>query len=115
MSKISERIRSHAQATQVRDYYISDWELHVKVHPLTVEDRNRQLKTTQSDPYLAFLDVITAACRDENGKRIFDLEDKMTMKKEGDPRVIERLAMFILAPYLDIESGESTAGNEQES
>jgi len=110
MSKISDRIRAHAQSIERRPLAIPEWGITCYLHPLTVEDRNAQMKLAQSDPYLSFLEVICAACRDENGRRVFDVQDKMTMKKEGHPSVIERIALEILKPYLEMDTGAGETG-----
>jgi len=113
MSKISERIRAHAQAITRRKLTIPEWGIDCEIWPLTVEDRNMQMKVHQTDPYLSFLEVVVAACRDENGRRIFDPQDKLTMRKEADPSVVERVAIEVLAPYIKIEdtAGEDGAGS----
>jgi hypothetical protein len=103
MSQLSERIAEHGKMLARRELDIPEWGVKAYIHPLSVEDRNQQLKTSQTDPYLAFLDVIIAACRDEDGKPLFDKQDKLTMRKQGDPRVIERIGLFVLDPYLKSE------------
>jgi len=58
------------------------------------------------------VEVIVAACRDETGQRIFDAEDRLTLIKSGDSRVVERIAQFILQPFYNLdESGETGAGS----
>ena len=116
MSKISEKIRAHAQSITRRKLTIPEWSIDCEIWPLTVEDRNTQMKVHATDPYLSFLEVMVAACRDENGRRIFDPQDKLTMRKEADPQIIERVALEILAPYLKTEdnAGESGAGSVTE-
>jgi hypothetical protein len=102
-NSIAERIREHAKMRDKRDLSIPEWGVTCTVYPLTVNDRNTQLKTMQTDPYFAFVEVIATSCRDENGKRIFGPSEKLAMKMEGDPAVIERVALFILEPYLQGE------------
>lgn len=113
MGALSEAIKAHGKSIARRELTITEWGVTVYVHPLTVEDRNQQIKTAQKDPYLSFIDVIVAACRNDQGARVFDIEDKLTLKKHADPRVVERVAAYVLEPYTQLDTtGETGAGSE---
>lgn len=112
MSKVTDAIRAHKATLEKRPFEIPEWGVSGLIYPLTVEDRNQQIKTAQDNLYLSFLDVICAACRDENGRQIFDAQDKLALRKEADPRIVERIALQIITPYNEADTqGETGAGD----
>lgn len=110
MSNIAERIRNHRQKIKDLEIQIPEWgdesgPLKVWVGSPNLETRSEISKLAKDSDLKAFSFAVTKCCKDEDGKRIFDIQDRLAMEKEGDPSVVIRVGSEIVNHFFaDIDA-----------
>ena len=106
MSLIDTAI-AHFSNREVRKLYVEEWETTLYAKNLTLDDKARWLSRANNDAtdYLTY--VVISGTTDENGDKVFGLEDKVALRKQVDPDIVTRIANFVL----DIQEDEDPEKN----
>jgi len=100
---IIEAAVSHFSSKEVRSLKVSEWNATVYAKNLTLEDKGKLIAKAKDNTtdYLVYAVIYGAI--DGEGKPLFTLEDKLSLKNKVDPDVLARVANFILGVELSSE------------
>ena len=107
MGKVIDSAVAHFSGKEVRSIRVDEWDCTLYSKNLSLEDKARWYARADGDntDYLVY-DLIFGVT-DENGERVFDLGDKVKLRKNVDPEVLSRVANFVL----DIQDEEEREKN----
>ena len=88
-----EKAKAHyvTQLEKPKSYYVEDWDLTVYVYPINLAELDR-LSTLEGTNINQALDIMLMIARDENNDPLFTDEDRDSLLKEVDPKVILHIA-----------------------
>lgn len=94
--KLIEKAVSHFSAKTVREFYVGEWETKVFAKPLSLEDKSKWLSRSDGDTADYMIYAIIFGLTDEKGDALFDIGDKVKLRRNVDPEVVTKLASFVL-------------------
>ncbi len=108
--KAIDRAKAHFEALEERSIAIPEWgedgqPLNVYCKALTLQEKAKLYKMAQDNDLLLFAYAIIYKALDENGEKLFSLEDKKALVEKADADVVARLGAFILTGA-DVEDQE---------
>jgi len=81
---------------EIEQWSDEDGPLVIVAEPMTLEDKIRMAEiTTQRSALDGMIWVLLKYAKDEDGNRIFDLEDKVALKTKVDPDIISDIVQKI--------------------
>jgi hypothetical protein len=112
MSRLAERIKDRSRSVEPRRVEVPELgdesgPLVVYMHPLTLADRSKVLPLVAKNDLSAIVKAILLSARDEDGGRVFDLEDEKAMLRSRDTGWILRMSNEIAG---DLDFGAETLG-----
>lgn len=107
MGKVIDSAVAHFSGKEVRSIRVDEWDCTLYSKNLSLEDKARWYARADGDntDYLVY--ALIFGVTDENGERVFDLGDKVKLRKNVDPEVLSRVANFVL----DIQDEEEREKN----
>ena len=96
MSKLIDSAISHFSNREIRKLEIPEWETTIYAKNLTLDDKARWLARANSDGTDYMIYAVIFGAMDEKGDPVFDLEDKVKLRRQVDPDIVARLANFVL-------------------
>lgn len=96
MGKVIDSAVAHFSGKEVRSIRVDEWDCTLYSKNLSLEDKARWFARADGDntDYLVY--ALIFGLTDENGERVFDLGDKVKLRKNVDPEVLSRVANFVL-------------------
>jgi hypothetical protein len=105
MGKLIDNAVSHFSNKETRSLRVEEWDCTLYSKNLSLEDKAKWFNRANGDnsDYLVY--ALIFGVTDENGEPVFDVGDKVKLKKHVDPEVLSRVANFVL-DTLDAEDME---------
>lgn len=97
-----ERAVSHFEDQEVRVTIVDEWKdehgspLKIYSKPLTLAETSKLYKMSQQDDLKMMAMVLVYKALDENGDKIFELEDKNTLLNKVEQEVLVRVATAMM-------------------
>ena len=107
MSKLIDSAVAHFNSKDVRKIEVPEWEVTLYAKNLTLDDKARMLRRSDSDNTDYLIYALLFGLVDAEGEPGVTLEDKVALRKKVDPDIVTRIATFIL-------TGESLSEEERE-
>jgi hypothetical protein len=107
MSLIDKAVQ-HFSSKGLRKIEIPEWEAELYAKNLTLEDRAKWLTRADGDTTDYMVYAIIFGLIDKDGNQVFDVGDKIKLRRNVDPDIVTRLANFVL-----LVSGESEEDREK--
>lgn len=113
MSIILDRAKAHFDKQEVKRIEVQEWADEdgnpavIYSEPFTLADKKTLIKFAKEDDLEFIVRLLIMKCRDEDGKKIFDLSDKPTLMNKVDPSIVVRIANQIT----EVTSPEEISGN----
>ena len=107
MSKLIDSAVAHFNSKDVRKIEVPEWEVTLYAKNLTLDDKARMLRRSDSDNTDYLIYALIFGLVDAEGEPVFTLEDKVPLRQKVDPDIVTRIATFIL-------TGESLSEEERE-
>jgi hypothetical protein len=95
MSVIDNAV-AHFNSKEVREKYIPEWDVTVFAHPLNMEQKGKWLAMAKGSNTDYLIYAVIYGAKNKEGKAIFTIEDKPTLKSKVDSDVLSEVAVFIL-------------------
>jgi hypothetical protein len=107
MGKLIDNAIAHFSSKEIRSLRVDEWDCTLYSKNLSLEDKAKWFARADGDnsDYLVY--ALIYGVTDENGEPVFDVGDKVRLKKKVDPEVLSRVANFVL----DILDAEDTEKN----
>jgi hypothetical protein len=98
MSSVLDRATEHFSAQGRKSIDVPEWGCTVYYAPLTVMEKRRIFKPglRPGDDQAVAVDALIEKARDEAGKPMFTLDDRETLLRKVDAKVVERVALALL-------------------
>lgn len=105
MGKLIDNAVAHFSNKEIRTLRVDEWDTTLYSKNLSLEDKAKWFARADGDnsDYLVY--ALIYGVTDENGESVFDIGDKVKLKKNVDPEVLSRVANFVL-DTLDAEDAE---------
>jgi len=103
-SSAIDLVRDHFASLGTKRIEVPEWKLTVFSAPVTLSEKSRLYKKRQASEMELLVDIIIMKATDENGEKLFTIDNKITLLNKADSNVIGRLANAILsedAPKVD--------------
>jgi len=96
MGKLIDSAVAHFSGKEVRSIRVDEWDCTLYSKNLSLEDKARWFARADGDntDYLVY--ALIFGVTDEKGEAVFDLADKVALRKRVDPEVLSRVANFVL-------------------
>ncbi len=96
MGKLIESAVSHFSNKEVRSIRVEEWDCTLYSKNLSLEDKARWYTRADGDntDYLVY--ALIFGVTDKDGEAVFDIGDKVKLRKSVDPEVLSRVANFVL-------------------
>jgi hypothetical protein len=107
MSLIDKAVQ-HFSSKGLRKIEIPEWDAELYAKNLTLEDRAKWLTRADGDTTDYMVYAIIFGLIDKDGNQVFDVGDKIKLRRNVDPDIVTRLANFVL-----LVSGESEEDREK--
>ena len=107
---VIDRVKEHFENQGVKKIEVAEWgeegkSLIIYSKPFTLAEKRNLFKGARQDDLGVLVDAIVLKARDNEGNKIFKLDDKKTLLNNADPDVIARVATEMLntVPYEEAE------------
>jgi hypothetical protein len=96
MGKLIENAVAHFSGKEVRSIRVDEWDCTLYSKNLSLEDKARWYARADGDntDYLVY--ALIFGVTDKDGDAVFDIGDKVKLRKSVDPEVLSRVANFVL-------------------
>lgn len=107
MGKIIDNAVAHFSSKEIRSIRVDEWDCTLYSKNLSLEDKARWFSRADGDntDYLVY--ALIYGITDEKGDSVFDIGDKVKLRKRVDPEVLSKVANFVL----DVHDGEELEKN----
>lgn len=97
MGKLIDSAVAHFSGKEVRSIRVDEWDATLYSKNLSLEDKAKWFARADGDntDYLVY--ALIFGVTDENGEAVFDIGDKVKLRKNVDPEVLSRVANFVLS------------------
>jgi len=100
--RVIERAKSHFDAKEIKVISVPEWEddngepTKIYAKPLTLSETAKLYKMSKEDDLVMMAYVLIYKALDENGDKLFTLEDKKSLLNDVDREVLVRIAQEIM-------------------
>jgi hypothetical protein len=96
MGKLIDNAVAHFSSKEVRTLRVDEWDCTLYSKNLSLEDKARWFSRADGDntDYLVY--ALIYGVTDEKGEAVFDIGDKVKLRKSVDPEVLSKVANFVL-------------------
>jgi hypothetical protein len=105
MSKLIDTAVSHFNTKAIRKLYVEEWDVTVYTKNLSLDDKSKWMSRADGDTTDYLVYAIIFGTTNEKGESLFDIGDKVKLRRNADPEVVSKIASFILTPEADSEEG----------
>jgi len=98
MSKLIEAAVTHFNSKAVRQLHIDEWNVTVYSKNLSLDDKSKWMARADGDTTDYLIYSVIFGLADEKGEPIFDVGDKVKLRRNVDPEIVSKLASFVLTP-----------------
>ena len=98
---VIDRVKEHFEAKGIKTIEVAEWgeegkPLVIYSKPFTLAEKRNLFKGARNDDLGVLVDVIVLKARDEEGNKMFKLDDKKTLLNNADPEIIASVATQML-------------------
>jgi hypothetical protein len=97
MGNLIDSAVAHFSGKEVRSIRVDEWDCTLYSKNLSLEDKAKWYTRADGDntDYLVY--ALIYGVTDADGEPVFDIGDKVKLRKNVDPEVLSRVANFVLA------------------
>jgi hypothetical protein len=103
--KLIDTAVSHFSKKEIRELYVPEWEATLFSKNLSLDDKAKWLARSDGDNFDFMIYAVIYGVTDKDGEAVFDIGDKVKLRKHVDPDVVTRIANFVL---------QTTSADEEE-
>jgi hypothetical protein len=90
-------VREHFASLGTKKIEVPEWKLTIYSTPVTLAEKNRLYRKSKEHDIELLVDVLILKAQDENGKKLFEIDHKITLLNKADSNVIARVSNAILS------------------
>jgi len=107
MGKLIDNAVAHFSRKEVRELRVDEWDVTLYSRNLSLEDKAKWHSRADGDTTDYLIYAVIFGVTDEKGESVFDIGDKVKLRRNVDPEVLAKVANFVLV-------GESSTEEERE-
>ena len=94
--ELLERIKTHFSSQERSHFYVPEWELDLYMSPLSLREQDKINARGKESPYQIAVYALILKAEDEQGEKLFTLDDKVTLLNNVSFMTVEKIitAMF---------------------
>ena len=98
---VIDRVKEHFESKGIKKIEVAEWgeegkPLVIYCNPFTLAEKRNLFKGARNDDLGVLVDVIVLKARDEEGNKMFKLDDKKVLLNNADPEIIASVATQML-------------------
>tara|TARA_R100000231_G_scaffold43611_2_gene37796 strand:- start:1975 stop:2295 length:321 start_codon:yes stop_codon:yes gene_type:complete len=93
--KAIEKAKSHFDLQEIKSFYVEEWDLKIFWKPLTLGETAKLFKVSREDSLTMMAMVLIYKALDEEGNKIFSIDDKPDLLNNVDRNVLVNVAQLI--------------------
>mgnify|MGYP001200103553 FL=1 len=93
--KAIEKAKSHFDLQDIQSYYVEEWDLKIFWKPLTLGETAKLFKVSKEDSLTMMAMVLIYKALDEEGNKIFSIDDKPALLNNVDRNVLVKVAQLM--------------------
>tara|TARA_Y100001973_G_C4953074_1_gene211241 strand:- start:183 stop:503 length:321 start_codon:yes stop_codon:yes gene_type:complete len=93
--KAIEKAKSHFDLQDIQSYYVEEWDLKIFWKPLTLGETAKLFKVSREDSLTMMAMVLIYKALDEEGNKIFSIDDKPALLNNVDRNVLVKVAQLM--------------------
>jgi len=98
---VIDRVKDHFENQGVKTIEVAEWgeegkPLVIYCNPFTLAEKRNLFKGARTDDLAVLVDAIVLKAKDEEGNKLFKLDDKKVLMNNADPEVIARVSTEML-------------------
>ena len=109
MGNLIDTAVAHFSGKEIRSLRVDEWDTTLYSKNLSLEDKAKWHSRADGDTSDYLVYAIIYGVTDEKGDSVFDVGDKVKLRRNVDPEVLSRIANFVLDTQADSE--EEREGN----
>ena len=96
--ELLEKIKTHFSSQERMHFYVPEWDQTIYMTPLSITEQEKiTIRAKDSPMQLAIYGLILKA-EDENGDKLFGLDDKVTLLNNSSFKTVEKIISALLVP-----------------
>tara|TARA_B100000427_G_C15518610_1_gene599319 strand:+ start:2863 stop:3201 length:339 start_codon:yes stop_codon:yes gene_type:complete len=109
--KAIDRATTHFENIDIRVLEVSEWSdeegpFKIYAKPLTLQESQKLYRISKNDDLALLAYALIHKALDENGEKLFDLEDKYKLMNKTDVGVLTKIGTWIMGTDEDMEETE---------
>lgn len=101
--KLIDSAVSHFSSKARREIHVPEWDVTLYSKNLTLDDKAKWLARADNDATDYMVYSVIFGLVDDKGEAVFDVGDKVKLRRHVDPEIVSRLASFVLQPAAETE------------
>ena len=98
---VIDRVKEHFESKGIKKIEVAEWgeegkPLVIYCNPFTLAEKRNLFKGARTDDLAVLVDAIVLKAKDEEGNKLFKLDDKKVLMNSADPEVIARVSTEML-------------------
>jgi hypothetical protein len=90
-------VREHFASLGTKKIEVPEWKLTIYSSPVTLAEKNRLYRKSRESDMELLVDIVIMKASDADGKKLFTLDQKITLLNRADSNVLARVANAILS------------------
>lgn len=90
-------VREHFISLGTKTIDVPEWKLTVYATPVTLAEKNKLYRKSRENDMELLVDILILKATDAEGKKLFDIDHKLTLLNKADSNVIARIANAIIS------------------
>lgn len=89
-------VRDHFASLGTKRIEVPEWKLTVFAAPMTLAEKNKLYRKSRENDMELLVDILIMKAQDENGKKLFEVDHRLTLLNKADSNIVARVANAIL-------------------
>lgn len=90
-------VREHFNSLGTKRIEVPEWKLTVFASPVTLAEKNKLYRKSRENDMELLVDILILKATNEQGEKLFTIDNKITLLNKADSTVIARVANAILS------------------
>ena len=90
-------VREHFASLGTKRIEVPEWKLVVYSSPVTLAEKNKLYRKSRENDMELLVDILVMKASNENGEKLFNMDNKITLLNKADSNVVARVANAILS------------------
>ena len=89
--EVIERIKAHFSSQERAHFYVEEWETDIYMSPVSLDEQDKLNRRAKDSPYQLAVYALILKAEDEQGEKLFGLDDKMTLLHNVSFGTVEKI------------------------